>query len=401
MIRSDFVIIGGGVIGLCLAIELKKRYPGQSIVVLEKEQDLAFHASGRNSGVLHAGFYYSADSLKAKFTKEGNRRWREYCFQKKIPINDCGKLVVAKDEKEWAGLDELMRRGKANSIDLVKMTEEEAKKIEPHVKTCGRALFSPTTASVNPRQVMAAVAEDAKQLGIQIQYQTRYLFSQGSRGILTNKGWIEAGYIINAAGLYADKIAKDFGFGGRYEIIPFKGLYLYSNESPGSVRTNIYPVPDLGYPFLGVHFTVTVDGKAKIGPTAIPAFWREQYKALERFQLDEFFQIVGRQLKLFFSNDFNFRKLAVKELQKYHKAHLVSLAASMLTGVEATSYTHWGPAGIRAQLYDKEKRKLEMDFCFEGDGRSFHVLNAVSPAFTCALPFVSFLADEIQKKSRR
>jgi L-2-hydroxyglutarate oxidase LhgO len=214
----------------------------------------------------------------------------------------------------------------------------------------------------------------------------------------TSQGEMEAGYVINAAGLYADKIAKDFGFGENYEIIPFKGLYLYSDEPKGSVKTNIYPVPDLDYPFLGVHFTVTVDGKIKIGPTAIPAFWREHYRGLERFSLPEFLKISLTEARLFFTNTLNFRKLAFHELKKYDKSHLVSLASELLEGTLVRHYTSWGPSGIRAQLYDVKKKKLEMDFCFEGDNHSFHVLNAVSPAFTCALPFASFLVDEIQNK---
>jgi len=392
---TDFLIVGGGVIGLCLALEAKKRNSSRQVTVIEKESDFAFHASGRNSGVLHAGFYYTADSLKAKFTREGCRRWKEYCRAKNIRMNECGKLVVAKDASEIAGLEELHRRGTANGVELHEISVEEARKIEPRVKTHQKALYSPSTASVNPKEVIASLLEDAKVLGISLLTETKYL-KRLPKGVETNRGFIEASYVINAAGLYADKIAKDFGFSKNYKIIPFKGLYLYSNEKPGSVKTNIYPVPNLNNPFLGVHYTLTVDGKIKIGPTAIPAFWREHYEGMDRFNISECVDILGAEAKLFLSNSFNFRSLAFEEIKKYSRKKMVELASYLLEGVIASDYQTWGQPGIRAQLLDISKNKLEMDFKYEGDQTSFHVLNAVSPAFTCALPFSEFLFDQIE-----
>lgn len=391
---TDFLIIGGGVIGLCMALEAKRRHPAQAVTVIEKELELAFHASGRNSGVLHAGFYYTADSLKAKFTREGCARWKEYCRSKNIKMNECGKLVVAKNTSELAGLEELYKRGKINGVELHEISADEAKKIEPRIKTCQKALFSPTTASVNPKDVINSLLEDAQKLKIRLLTDTQYI-KRVPKGIQTNKGLIEAEYIINAAGLYADKIAKDFGFSQNYKIIPFKGLYLYSNEKIGSVKTNIYPVPNLHNPFLGVHYTLTVDGKIKIGPTAIPAFWREHYEGFKRFNLNECVEIVASETKLFLSNSFNFRNLAFEEIKKYSRKKMVELASYLLEGVYPENYTTWGKPGIRAQLLDTSKNKLEMDFKYEGDSKSFHVLNAVSPAFTCALPFSEFLFNKI------
>jgi (S)-2-hydroxyglutarate dehydrogenase len=392
--QVDFLIIGGGVIGIGLAIALRNRYRDANVAVIEKEADFGEHASGRNSGVLHAGFYYTADSFKAKFCREGNQRLTAYCKAKNIPINQCGKLVVARNEAELRGLDELQRRGVNNGVPLQMISEEEARRIEPRIRTAGRALFSPTTASVDPRQVVRALVEDARTLGITLHTDTRYLGREGQT-VRTSRGTCNAGYVVNAAGLYADKIARDFGFSQDYTIVPFKGLYLKSSELAGALRTNIYPIPDLQHPFLGVHFTLTATGVIKIGPTAIPAFWREQYTGLGRFDWREFVEIVGREAGLLVNSGFGFAQLAVRELQKYYKPKMVALAAELATGVTIDQYHHWGPPGIRAQLVNLKERRLEMDFRYEGDDRSFHVLNAVSPAFTCSLPFTEHLVERI------
>ncbi|HKI98593.1 MAG TPA: L-2-hydroxyglutarate oxidase [bacterium] len=393
----DFLVIGGGVIGLNIARELRRKFADASVALIEKEPALGLHASGRNSGVLHAGFYYSADSLKAKFTVVGNRTLREYCEAKGIPLNRCGKLVVAKDEREHPVLDELLARGERNGVQLEKITAEDARKIEPRVKTWQHALWSPTTSSVDPNAVMAAMREDAVAEGVQIHtgaaYRGRVKGSHG--GVRTSAGDFEAGYVVNAAGLYADKIARDYGFSEHYRILPFKGLYLYSDEAPGAIRTNIYPVPDLRNPFLGVHFTVTVDGHAKIGPTAIPAFWREQYTGLGNFRFSELLDILLRQAGLFFGSGFDFKSLAVEELRKYVRTHLVKLAGALMDEVQPQDYRRWGKPGIRAQLLDIRKKKLEMDFVFQHDDKSMHVLNAVSPGFTCSLPFAHYLCEHI------
>lgn len=394
---TDFLIVGGGVIGLCLALEARARHPGAKVTLLEKEPACGMHASGRNSGVLHAGFYYTADSLKARFTRDGCRMWTEYCLERKLAINRCGKLVVAKDESELPVLDELLRRGKANGVYLTTRTEEEAKLIEPRVRTFQRALFSPNTASVNPKEVMASLTRDALDVGVTIRTGVRWIKPEHGGGV-TNEGTIAAGYVINAAGLYADRIAKQYGFAQHYEILPFKGLYLYGDPEKEKVSTNIYPVPNLANPFLGVHFTVAVDGRIKLGPTAIPAFWREHYTGLGEFHPGEFFDIVRREASLFLSNAFGFRRLALEEMRKNFRRHMVHLARDLADGMDPANYRHWGPPGIRAQLIDTRTNRLEMDFRHEGDERSFHVLNAVSPGFTCAFPFTHYLFEQIEQR---
>jgi L-2-hydroxyglutarate oxidase LhgO len=398
MNTTDFLLIGGGIIGISIARELKSRYPDSSVCILEKESKCGLHASGRNSGVLHAGFYYTADSFKARFTREGNQRLTEYCDAKNIKLNKCGKLVVAQNESELPWLDELMNRASKNSVPLESVTEEEGRAIEPRVKIYQKALFSPTTSSVNPKELVESLLSDAIREGVQIKSNSRYLGRAGKRSIQTSDGAYEAKYLINVAGLYADKIGRDFGFSRDHRILPFKGLYLYSDEPPGALKTHIYPVPDLANPFLGVHFTVTTDGKTKLGPTAIPAFWREQYEGWGNFNLNEFSEIIRRQAGLFLTSNFDFKALAIRELQKYSKPKLVSLASTLAEGVDIKHYRRWGPPGIRAQLLNIRTKMLEMDFFMEGDGQSMHILNAVSPGFTCALPFADYVCDQIDKK---
>lgn len=396
MKTCDYLIIGGGIVGLTIALELKKRNNNAKIVVLEKEKELAVHGSGRNSGVLHAGFYYTADSLKARFTRDGNMRWKQFVQERGLKINRCGKLVVAKNEQEVEGLRELKRRGDLNGVETYLISLEEAKKIEPRVKSTEIALWSPNTATVDPKECMGAIAAECQARGIEIRLDSPY---QGRRGndVITAQEVFSADFVINAAGLHADKVAHDFGIGVRYRILPFKGLYVYGSEPVGSLKTNIYPVPDLRNTFLGVHFTVTVDGKAKIGPTAIPAFWRENYEGLKGFDAAEALSILRDEAILFFRNDFNFRGIALEEIKKYSQAYLVAQATALLEDVKLENYRTWGRPGIRAQLYDHQDKKLVMDFMIEGNRQGLHVLNAISPAWTASMPFAEYVVDKVEQ----
>ncbi|MGW8268190.1 MAG: L-2-hydroxyglutarate oxidase [Longimicrobiales bacterium] len=395
--NPDFLVVGAGIVGLAVALEVKLRFPDSSVVILEKEGEVALHSSGRNSGVLHAGFYYTADSLKARFSREGTRRWTEYCLDRGLAINRCGKLVVAKGRHELEGLAELKRRGDRNGVVLQEVSEEEAREIDPAAKTFEKALFSPTTASVDPSEVVRTLASDARVAGIEIHFDTRALGRKG-KVLETDRGDYQPGYLINAAGLYADRLAKAYGFGHDLDILPFKGLYLYGDPEERRPRVHIYPVPDLSKPWLGVHFTMGVRGEVKIGPTAIPAFWREHYRGWENFKLSEAASILSTEASLFLRNDFGFRNIAFDEVKKYARPVLVRQGAELVDGVSMKSFRRWGKPGIRAQLFHRKERKMLMDFHLEGDDRSLHVLNAVSPAFTCALPFAEFVSDEVEAR---
>ena len=391
----DYLIIGGGIVGLSISRELKSRFPLSKIAVLEKEADVAFHGSGRNSGVLHAGFYYSADTLKAKFTRDGNRQMREYCYANGLKINECKKVVVAKDESELPALFELERRGKVNGVEVSIIDEKELFEIDPNVKTFKYALYSPNTATVDPAEITHAIKNELKTKGIELFFGEGYKSRLEDNTIKTTTGKLfSASKIINAAGLYADKVARDFGFSEKYTIIPLKGIYLKYNGNEIPVRTNVYPVPNLKNPWLGVHFTVTVDGTVKIGPTSTPAFWRENYGGFKRFSLSELTRILSWEASLFLRNSFGFRNIALEEIKKYNRTYFAGLAKDLVKKIDTGGFKEWGRPGIRAQLLNIHTRELIMDFVVEGDSDSLHILNAVSPAFTCCFPFAAWVVDK-------
>ena len=395
----DYIIIGAGIIGLNIAKNLKERFPESSVLVLEKEKEVAMHSSGRNSGVLHAGFYYTADSLKAKFTKEGNAALKEFCALRNLKVNPCQKVVVALNEKEREGLHELKRRGDANGVELYLIDEIELSKLYPNIKTYKEALLCPSTATVDPKAVTKEFALVIKELGVELVLNAKYLSSKNNI-IKTSLGDYEAKQIINCAGLYADKIAKDFGFCEDYVIIPFKGIYLKDKNNVSKLETNIYPVPNLENPFLGVHYTLTVNNEAKIGPTAIPAFWRENYKGFDNFKLSEFLEIIYYEIKLFITNAFGFRSLAFAEIKKYKLSYLKRLAKKLTNNMNHEGYDSWSTPGIRAQLLDKRTLELVQDFVVQGNKDSIHVLNAVSPAFTSSIPFANWVVEEYVIKNK-
>lgn len=391
-LKTDFLIIGAGIIGLTLAYNLKRLFPNKSVIVIDKEKSIGNHASGRNSGVLHAGFYYTSDSLKARFTREGNLTLTEYCEKKGLKINKCGKVVVVTSEEDIEVLYELKRRGEKNGVELYIIDEKELQDLEPNAKTYQLALWSPRTSTVEPLEVLKAIKEDLESLDVKIFFETPYIKKLNSNTILSREFVIEAGKIINAAGLYADKIAKDFGFGEDYVLIPFKGLYLEYLGEEKFLSKNVYPVPNIRNPFLGVHFTIKADGKIKIGPTATPCFWRENYDYLANFRFSEFTEILIWDLLLFLKNN-SFRRLAFQEISKYLKANMIKNASKLVKNLPKGRYK-WGKPGIRAQLVNRKTLELVQDFVVEGDTNSIHILNSVSPAFTASFPFTKYVIEK-------
>jgi L-2-hydroxyglutarate oxidase LhgO len=389
----DYLIVGGGIIGLNIAKTLKEKEPTCKVVVIDKEPSLALHSSGRNSGVLHAGFYYSADSLKAKFTKDGNKALHEFCEKRNLHINKCAKVVIATNEEELQGLEELKKRGDKNGVELSWLSEDELEQKYPNIQTLKKALFSPTTSTIDPKEVTLEFAKVIEEMGVTILTNTAYKKRISDTEILTSQGNIKCKKVINCAGLYADKIAQEYGFAKNYVIIPFKGIYLKDKDNLSNLKTNVYPVPNLANPFLGVHYTLAVSNEAKIGPTAIPAFWRENYKGFDNFKLDEMIQILYYEAKLFITNAFGFRKLAFTEVRKYIKSHLIGLAKVLTKNMNHDGYTAWSTPGIRAQLLDTKTLELVQDFVVQGDEKSIHVLNAVSPAFTSSIPFSKWVVE--------
>lgn len=392
---ADLVVIGGGVVGLALADAWLARNPGDSVVVYDKEDHLAAHASGRNSGVLHAGFYYAPDSLKARLTRDGNRMLKEFCLERGLPLRETGKVVVTTSESQLPALMTLLERGRANGVQLELIDESSLAEFEPLARTVDKALWSPNTAVASPGGVVEALAGRVRERGGRVVLGNA-VTGAGPGWVMSGlEGRVSAGHVINAAGLYADTVAHWFGFGRDYRMLPFKGLYWYGNWEPGRLQRHVYPVPDPRNPFLGVHMTVTVDGRAKIGPTAIPALWREDYGGTAGLRGDELWDVVRSYPRFLTSKHHDVPGLLRAELPKYSRSYLVKQAAALVPSVRAADFTERGKPGVRAQLLHVPTGKLEMDFIVEGDNRSTHMLNAVSPAWTSSLAVAEHVVDRI------
>ena len=393
--RADLVVIGGGVVGLALADAWLARHPGDSVAVYDKENQLAAHASGRNSGVLHAGFYYAPDSLKARLTRDGNRMLKEFCHERGVAIREAGKVVVTTSEEQLPALMTLLERGQANGVELELINESGLAELEPLARTVGHALWSPNTAVASPAGVVEALAARVRERGGRVVLGNEVTGAGPGWVMSVLEGRVAAGHVINAAGLYADTVAHWFGFGQDYRMLPFKGLYWYGNWEPGRLQRHVYPVPDPRNPFLGVHLTVTVDGRAKIGPTAIPALWREDYGGTSGLRGNEFWDVVRSYPRFLTSKHHDVPGLLRAELPKYSRSYLVKQAAALVPSVRPADFTERGKPGVRAQLLHVPSGKLEMDFVVEGDERSTHMLNAVSPAWTSSLAVAEYVVSGI------
>jgi L-2-hydroxyglutarate oxidase LhgO len=390
----DVAVIGGGIVGLALADAWLAAHPGSQVLVLDKEERLAEHASGRNSGVLHAGFYYAPDSLKAQLTRRGNQMLRTFCEERAVPVREVGKVVVTTSPAQVPRLDDLYARGQANGVPLEMVDEAGLRELEPLARTYERALWSPSTAVADPVAVVEALAARVRERGGEVRLGTPVV-EAGPGWIRTPYQRIEVGHTINAAGLYADRVARWFGVGEDYAMLPFKGLYWYSNWPAGRLQRHVYPVPDPRNPFLGVHLTVTVSGRAKVGPTAIPSLWREDYRGVRGIRPSEMASIAKLYPRFLRSPHHDVPGLVRTELPKYSRRHLVSQASALVPSVSAQDFRERGRVGVRAQLLHVPSGRLEMDFVVRPGERSTHVLNAVSPAWTSSLAMAEWIVERI------
>lgn len=382
--KAEILIVGAGIIGLTIARELVKA--GHSdIVIIEKEPELGRHASGRNSGVLHAGIYYAPDSLKAKSCLNGNRLMRAFCREKGLPLLESGKVIVTRTAEELPVLEELHRRAVANGARVEIIDERQLAGIEPNARTVERALFSRDTAVVDPKAVLESLKEELTGSGrVRIKFDCRLTGLKGSGTAATTCGEIGFSRFVNAAGAWCDKVSSLFGIGGKYRLIPFKGIYRQlRRDAPYTVNGNIYPVPDIRNPFLGVHFTRSVHGNVYLGPTAIPAFGRENYGVLAGIDA-EGFGILMEDLVLFMANP-QFRSVALTEPKKYIPSYFYRDAARLVKELNPADVEPSGKVGIRPQLVDWETKELVMDFLVVPAGPSLHILNPISPAFTSSM----------------
>lgn len=390
-LNTFYLIIGAGIVGLSIGNYLS-RITKEKVIIIDKEETLGAHASGRNSGVLHAGFYYTPSTLKAKLTKEGNQKLRKYCQERGLKINECGKVLVCKSEKDLRILEELKNRAIMNKVKVHIIDEKQLKQIEPYAKTYEKALYSPTTAVIDPKEILNSIAKDAQKSGVILIMKAKFVNLKNNVAF-TSIGKINYKFLINCAGLYADHIAQKMGIGNNYKILPFKGIYFSIKEKKSQlVKSNIYPIPDLSLPFLGVHITKSINGKLYVGPTAIPALGRENYHLFNNIN-KEILEILRYNLWFFLKNEHNYRRFTFNEIKKYCKHILYKEVSHLVNEISYEDITNSLKVGIRAQLIDIKKKKLIMDFLIKRGENSIHILNAVSPAFTCSIPFAKYVVE--------
>lgn len=394
----DFLIVGAGILGLTTANELKRRYPEARIAILEKEPSAGLHASGRNSGVLHSGIYYGSETLKAKVCSRGATRMRQFAEEHGIPCHRSGKIIIATSEKDLPTVERLLNNARENKIRVELLTEQEVKKIEPHAGPYKVGLYSPDTAVIDSPAVIRKLIELLTVQGIKIFFKQGVEEIKGlEKEVATHDRRYNYGHLFNCAGANADLIAKKMGLGKEYTLLPFKGLY-YKLRSERSylVKSNIYPVPDVALPFLGVHLTRVISGDVYVGPTAIPAFGRENYGILEGIRLTEGWNIANQIFKMYVRNQQNFRSLVYTELKKYLKPYFIKASQKLVPELTSDDLIPSSKVGIRPQLVNLKKGKLEMDYIVEQTPTSTHVLNAISPAFTSSFSFAELLVDRYE-----
>ncbi len=398
MQSHDLILIGGGILGLATAYRFGQRFPGRSLLLLEKETSLAQHQTGHNSGVLHTGLYYRPGSLKAINCREGNLAMEAFCREEQIEFEVCGKVVVAVDESELPALEQIYQRGQANQVRCERIDRSRLAELEPHAAGI-RALHVPDTGIVDYGQVCTRLAKRVQEKGGIIQLGTRVvgLKQQASEVVvLTTSGELQARHVINCAGLHCDRVAKLSGWKPTVKIIPFRGEYYQLRpESHGLVNHLIYPVPDPAFPFLGVHFTRTIEGHIECGPNAVLAFSREGYTKstihprdlLETLTYPGFLKLAAR-----------YGRLGAGEMwRSFSKRAFVRALQRLLPEIRAEDLQS-APAGVRAQAVARDG-KLVDDFLIESVGRVINVLNAPSPAATASLSIATQIVDILANRS--
>lgn len=392
----DIVIVGGGCIGCSVARSLAIK-TDFDVALLEKEHHLAAHQSGRNSGVLHPGFNYDPGSLKAKFAVRGTRQAKEYAAENDIPLEEFGVLVVAQTDQEEERLEALHEQANRNGVET-ELLRGEAAIAEHEPYAAGQAaLYAPEAASIDSQQYVYSLARDAIEAGVDFYTGTEFqraVWQSGEFLLETSVGSLEAEYVVNAAGLYADTVAAEFGVGENLQIIPFRGEYYEVVPIKREVcETMIYPTPDPELPFLGVHYTRRTDDKVIVGPNAVLAFGREAYSNTDVSIRELLGSLSYRGFRRLMT-DPKMLKVGWNELNKsYRKAKFVAAAQRLVPSVAAEDFRR-SYSGIRAQLVSADG-DLVKEPIFEHGDHSTHVLNAVSPGLTCSLPFGEYLSDAV------
>ncbi|MGH9646597.1 MAG: L-2-hydroxyglutarate oxidase [Bryobacteraceae bacterium] len=393
----DIAVIGGGIVGMSFAMQAAEAFPRARIVVLEKENGLARHQTGHNSGVIHSGVYYKAGSLKARLCVAGAREMVEFCAQHGIPHEVCGKLIVATNAEESVRLDDLKARGEANGLTGLELLGAAAmREIEPHVGGV-RALKVPATGITDYALVTAKYAEIAAAHGVEVKTSAGVIgFATAANEVVvrTRAGEFAARYVVNCAGLYSDRIALLAGHDPGMMLVPFRGEYYDLAPSRTSlVRALIYPVPDPAYPFLGVHFTKRIYGNVDAGPNAVLAFRREGYRRTD-FDFGETMEVMG--YSGFRAMGLRHWKNGVGEMRRsWSKRLFVRSCQRLVAEVRMEDMTPGG-SGVRAQAVAADGTLVD-DFRFVARERFLHVLNVPSPAATASLPIGREIVEMVRK----
>ncbi|WP_131194963.1 L-2-hydroxyglutarate oxidase [Lichenihabitans psoromatis] len=392
--RFDFCIVGGGIVGLATARELLLRHPGASLVLLEKEAGVARHQTGHNSGVIHSGIYYAPGSLKARLCREGADATQLFCRENGVPVEPCGKLIVATTTLELERMETLRKRAAENVIAVTQLSATGLRETEPAIVGLG-ALKVHATGIVDYRLVCRRMADELVARGADLRFGegvTRIAEEETVVRITTANDMIEAGHLVVCAGLQSDRLARLAGLDIDFQIVPFRGEYfVLPPEKSTLVRHLIYPVPDPNLPFLGIHLTRMADGTITVGPNAVLGFSREGYAPLSVDLRDcaEMIAFPGlwRTLRQNLSSGLHefrnslWRRGYLAECRKY------------CPGLDISDLRPY-PAGIRAQAV-RRSGELIHDFLFLQSARSLHVCNAPSPAATSAIPIARMIAARL------
>jgi (S)-2-hydroxyglutarate dehydrogenase len=394
MPTSDLIVIGGGIVGLATAYKYQQQFPGRSVLLLEKESELAAHQTGRNSGVLHSGIYYKPGSLKAKNCREGKLAMEAFCQAEGVPYDICGKVIVALSDEELPRLDNIYERGQANGVKCEIISRERLLELEPHVAGI-RAIHVPETGIVDYPMVCQKLAERIVAAGGEIKLGTAALGfkSDGATTIVeTIAGGFAARQVVNCAGLYSDRVAALTGEEPPAKIIPFRGEYFeLEPEAEHLVKNLIYPVPDPAFPFLGVHFTRMINGGVECGPNAVLAFAREGYfkSTINIPELAESLTYPG-----FLRLAAKYWKMGAGEMwRSVSKRAFVRALARLVPEIKAEHLVA-APAGVRAQALMRDGSLVD-DFLIESHGNVVNVLNAPSPAATSALTIGDSIVERL------
>ncbi len=397
----DVIIVGGGIVGLTIAYLISEKNKNLKLLIIDKEKEIGLHSSGRNSGVLHAGIYYKPKTLKAKVSVEGAKILKEWCNEESIPVLNCGKVISPQLIELDPQLDLLLERGKKNGAKVELIDSKDFHKLVPDGRTSsGRALWSPNTSVVKPNLVLKRLKMILKERGVNFVLSANIIncFPKEKSITLKRQDLIEKkfyGHLFNCAGSQSDRIAKKFNLAKDLSILPFKGIYwALKNDAPFNFKTNLYPVPNLNVPFLGVHVTPTPDGEVTLGPTAVPAFGRENYRGISNFEPLMSMNFASVLITQFILNKGGFRQYAMDQALQGLKPIFLNSAKLLVPKIESKHLKLSSKVGIRAQLFNKKEKQLVDDFYLETDSSSTHVLNAISPAFTASFALAELIIDK-------